>query len=246
MAEENDGQTTETPSAEDIAAARQLLMDNDHAVVPNAQFGARLSKEREPLETQLAELQAKREAEAAELKELRTAQAAREAEGKSELELLTERQQAWEAENAKSAAKLEEAQAQIAAAERRASRVELREQMRRLMSDPSPINDDIAILWAEKSFKGMAIRDGELVYTEATGIEHTGADAEGRFADWWKTQTSLHPAGTPGPPTNGAPKAVGSSTAPEPYKPLDPAKSTFAERMAHARKYKQQTGTSQI
>ncbi len=248
MADENDGngQSTESPSADALAAARDLLIASGHAVVPEKKFGARLSKEREPLEAELKTLKDSAAASKTELAELREFKAKREAEGKSELELLTDRQAAWEAKDAKTEKKLQDALDQLAASEGRASRVELREQMRRLMSDPPPINDEIAILWAEKSFKGLSLKDGTLVYTEATGAEHTGADAENRFSEWWQAQSSLHPAGTPGPSTNGSPKAVGSSTAPEPYKPLDPQKHSFEERMLHAKQHKLKTGTSTI
>jgi hypothetical protein len=243
MPDENvsDGNGASQASTDDksaaIAEARDLLISAGHQVLDSSQFHGIKKSAAEKAERQAAELAAQLEAERAEKAELAAYKAEIENKGKSELDLLTERQRAWEQANAEKESIIENERQRVAVLEKNLQRERVQNHIRGLLSNS--VNSDAALMWAEKHIGSMLTTDddGQLVWTDPTGIPHVGPAASNLVSEWWQAQKFLHASAVPGPQTNGSPTVTPPK--PETFQ-RDPNKSLI-ENMLLAERHDRKT-----
>lgn len=223
MAEEDKG--PEEGNADDLQAqieqAAELLKGQGLHVLDDTSFGKVKEKATKPVESQLSAIKADYEALVAKHDELAAFRAEIENKGKSEEELAAQRQAAWEAKDAERKAEIERLRLERDTERQTRQQRELDRGIQRLLKDAK--NPDLSLMWVKSQIKGLSVNDeGQLVYTEATGIDHVG-DAAAAFVSryWDENCADLRSSKPAGPPTSG------SRTPPKPTEnKYDPRKFT--------------------
>jgi len=200
---------TPEEKAAQLEAARKVLIDAGAQVFTPQDMHGFKAKLTSPLEARLADREAELAAIKAEREALAHEKAERDNAGKSRAELIEAQlkaaQDAIKAKEAEIAAERTERAAvtEKYRAERRDARIQA------ILADPTtptPTDTEAALLKAKANLSALSLtEDGELKWTEPTGVEHTGQAAELIVKEWWSKQTGLHSAAPAGPPTKGAP-----------------------------------------
>jgi len=241
---EKEGETVTVPENDktgegelNVESARELLLKAGLHVVEPEKFheiktnAAKPEKDRaNALEQQLAKMKTEYEALAKYKQDQENA-------GKSEAEILKQRQAAWEKENAQNQTALEEHQKTIEVLKSQLNQERVENRIKAILSDST--NTDAALMWAQKHVGNRLSIDDEnnLVWTTPTGVPHIGVAAVNLLKEWWESpaQGFLRKSSPAGPDTKGAPNNPQKSNGE--YQRLDPAKSTLAERLEHARRW---------
>jgi hypothetical protein len=247
----SEGNGTPTPEehAAKIAEAKAFLTSDEvglNVLGSEAFHGLKTDAAKPHIEANAA-LQKQYDSQAAELAKLTEWKTKLDNEGKSESELMAQRQIAWEKTNTKNQAALK-----VAEKERDTARAQLAQERveNRLVGLLTGSNDaEMSLLWARKEIGEFLSTDesGQLVWTQPDGIKIEGKAAGLKVSEWWAMdrQKYLQSGNVPGPPT------AGSATAPTPpgpavYKQLDPRKHSAAERIEHAKKWQREQGAGII
>ena len=217
MAEDNDTTTEGAPAgadAEALDAARALLLANGQHVLGSEEFHGVKQKAAEKAKREASDLAAQLEAERAEKAELARYKAEVENKGKSEMELLQERQRAWEQSDAEKQAAIDAATKERDDLSEQLQRERVENRVRSLLAGAT--NADAAMLWAREKIGSMlSVNEaGDLVWTDPRGVPHEGQAAANLVTEWWADQKFLQSSKPSGPPTTGAPAAP-SQTAPQ-------------------------------
>jgi len=229
------GASAAPPSAEDHAAkirdAETLLKADGHQVLDSSAFHGVKTAAAAEGEAKYAKAQAALDKVMAENKALADYKAGIENQGKTEAELLAQRQIAWEQSDAEKNTAAKELQKTNDGLKAQLQRERVENRIRSLMVNST--NDDAALMWAQKHIGERLSTDeeGQLVWTEPTGTPHIGVAATKLVSEWWAqdSQKFLHNGNVPGPPTSGAP-----SPAPQAQTEFtpDPTKSRLDNMMA--------------
>jgi hypothetical protein len=239
MAEEADPKGTDQPTlpgtedkSQAIEAARKTLLDEGFQILDSSAFHGIKAKaaktaeaERDKAVAEFETLRAEHEAAQARLAKIDN-------EGKSEAELFAQRQQAWQAQDEAKNERITELETQIKQqAEARANAARDQKLGSLLVGATNP---DLALLWARQNLKGLTINeDGDLIYTESTGVPHVGLAAEKIVQDWWAKQADLRTSPPPGPAITGSAESPPAPQAevfnPDPSLPLSERLTAAAE-----------------
>jgi hypothetical protein len=237
MSTENTDQGNGAPEATlDLEQVKAWETQQGLSVVPHSTFkdlkdGA-AAKAVAPIQQQL-------EATQAELAEIKAAQQAADDEGKSELQKLRDRQEAWKADTAEKQKRLDAATAELATSRQALASYKRNQALAKLLTGseakPSVLATPTLLNVLPHEMPDFANfrtdADGKLEYEQATGEVLKEKEAGELFVARWNQITSLHSAQVPGPQTGGA------ATVPPAEKPvfeqLDRANSTPEQRIAH-------------
>jgi len=224
-----------TPVADDHAAkireAEALLKAEGHQVLNSAAFHGVKTKAAADAEARLAEAQKRLDKALADNAALNEYKTGIENQGKSEAELLSARQLAWEKSDAEKTTAIREANKATEALQAKLDQERVENRIRSLMGNST--NPDAALMWAQKHIGERLSTDesGQLVWTTETGVPHIGIAAEKLVNEWWSSdgQKFLHAGNVPGPPTSGAPSPAPQTKAV--FEP-DPTKTTVENMLA--------------
>lgn len=220
-----------------ISDARRLLIDSGHHVLDSRAFFGLKEDAAKPYKAAALAAQEKLDALQAEHDRLAEFKRSIDDKGKSESELIAQRQAAWEQSNREKDEAIARAASEKDALEAQLRRERVQNKLSRLMTGST--NPDAAMMWAEKQIGAYLSTndDGDLVWTDQTGIPHVGAAAKKMVSEWWglDEQKFLRVGHEPGPPTSGA-----ASAAPQKhgYQRPDPTKTSFAERKRYAMEHR--------
>jgi len=204
----------------EIAAARQAALDAGFQVLDPAEMHGVKEKAAEKAIKEAADLAAQLEAERAEKAELARWKAEQDNKGKSEMELLQERQRAWEADAAEKQSAIDAAQAEKQALSEQLEAERIQNQIRGRLKGVTPGAEEAAMDWMMKKVGPMLSTndDRALVWTDPRGVPHEGAAALNLVDEVWAEQKFFHTSPPPGPPTAGAPAAPTQPTSKKPDK----------------------------
>lgn len=230
------------PAAPDeaaIEAARKLLTDAGHEVIPTSKMKQVKEKAAEKAAKEAADAQKALEAAEARATAAEEALKAKQQEGLSDAEKveqaaadLAKAQQA----HADAQSKL---QAENEALQRRIDDAEITRQLGKLLS--SPFDAELAEMRARANIKGLGIENGDIVLEDHEGNKLTGDEAREWIAKtWWlaEEQKKFRAANAPGPGTTGGGKPAPTS---DRGFQVDP-KLTHAENLKRAREYNKKHG----
>lgn len=237
-----------TPSADDTAvavaqqveAARTLLLSQGHQVLDSSAFHGIKTQAAEKAESKYAEAVANLEAVRAENQQLADYKAKIENKGKSDSELHAEQRAAWKAQDEARQQEVDTASSALETAKAALATERVQNRIATLM--PNSTNTEAAQMWASKHIGKMLSTDeaGQLVWTDPTGTPHIGVAAEKLVSDWWAddSQKFLRAGNVPGPPTGGA--AAAPAAKPDRY--VNNPSLTFDENLRAADAWQKQHG----
>jgi hypothetical protein len=192
------------PDAVALEAARQLLLTNGYNVLDSTAMARRLESERrkyEPLQKTLEQVTAENEAAKARLAEIDN-------KGKSADEIWVARQAEWQRRDKENADKLAQLESARFETENKA-KMNARDRKLADILD-NAVDSELARTHCLNKMPGIsADMQGNLMITDAAGIEHTGADAELLVKTWWANNGQfLRRAPSPGPSGGSATRPV--------------------------------------
>lgn len=218
-----------------IDAVRKHLESEGTAVLSSKALGERLQKEREKGETQVGELNERLEALEKEKGALEKFKRKIEDEGKTQDQLHKDEVKRLSDQSRAQLDKLADLEKALENEKAGRKADKLNVHFSRLMGN-SPINREMALLWANTKNPGFAVNDdGDFVFSDPEGRSYEGKAAEKAFADWMgeDAQRDLIKSNPPGPP-------VKNVDSPPPQKPdtYNPDRNQpLEERLRHAAQY---------
>lgn len=201
------------PAEMDTQAARQHMLDKGYQLFSSEEMHSFKEREAKPYLIRAEKAEADLAAIRAEYEKLSAWKSELDNKGKSESELMAQRQREWEKSDREKEDRLTAAQKQREDLENQLKRERVQNKLSRLLVNST--NPEMAMMWAEKHIGPMLSTNeqNQLVWTDVRGVQHVGVAAENMATEWWNedAQKSLRLGNAAGPPTAGAPSPAPSS-----------------------------------